>query len=217
MPIDTDAPIFGSRYGRWQPSGAARLTVNEDSFDLGLSLFTGLSREPTFVAELTTGQLVPRYDPIHQAAADAQWSVGGFVLKAEAFVRSGTDFRRVFGGGGAGIERTFRGLVDVWDLTLVGELLYDSRPLGAPITFFEHDAFGGLRLAFNDAASTELTGGAAVDVVDGTTFGRLEAARGFGDHWKAVLGAHVFFGPPGKLESAFRHDDYLQLRIAHYF
>ena len=180
-------------------------------------MFTGLSREPTFVAELTSGEIVPRYDVMHQASVDVQWSVAGVVLKGETFLRTWSPAMRWFMGGGVGVERTIHGIVSVADLTIIGELLFDTRPLGAPLTFFDHDGFVGFRLAFHDRANTDVTGGAIVDIVDGTTLGRLELSRGFGDHWKAVLGVHVVRASARKLEGAFRHDDYLQLRVANHF
>jgi hypothetical protein len=124
---------------------------------------------------------------------------------------------RIFGGGGFGVDYTLFKLVGDADLSFAVEMLLDSRPLGAPFTFFEHDAFGGMRLAFNDASSTEITGGAIVDVLDGTTFARLEIGRRFGDHWRASIDGNAFLSPGGKLEAAFVNDDYVRGRISYFF
>ncbi len=215
--IDTDDPLFGSRFKQWQPSGAARFTLNVGDFDFGAGLFTGLSREPRFVAELTSGQLVPQYDLIHQGSVDAQWTVGPFVLKAEGFVRLWSPKLRAFGGGGAGVDYTLFKIVGDADLSFAGEYLFDTRPFDAPPTFFNHDGFFGLRLAMNDPSSTEILAGAIADVVDGSTFARVGGSRRFGEHWKAFLGANVFLGPSGKLESSFLKDNYAQCRVAYFF
>lgn len=214
---DVDDPSFETRARQWQPTGAARFVTSTGDFDLGIGLFSGLGREPRFVAELLTGQVQPRYDLMHQASADAQYTIGPFVLKAEGFVRAWSKDLRVFGGGGFGADYTLFKLLGDADLSFAAEMLLDSRPLGAPFTFFEHDAFGGLRLAFNDPSSTEITGGAIVDVVDGTTFARLEIGRRFGDHWRASIDGNGFLSPGGKLESSFVKDDYARVRIAYFF
>jgi hypothetical protein len=215
--VNTDDPLFETDLRQWQPSGAARVTWSPGDFDFGVGLFSGFSREPRFVAELSTGRVVPRYDLSQQASLDAQWTTGALSLKAEAFARLWTADLRFFSGGGAGLDYTFFGLVDGWDLSLAAEFLFDTRPLQAPVTLFEHDAFAGLRVAFNDTASTEIIGGAIVDVTDGTTFGRLEAGRRFGEHWRATVGGMLFLGQNGKLDSSFVRDDHFETRIAYFF
>ncbi len=217
VPIDTDDPIFANHNGRWQPSAAARFTLNLGDFDLGAGLFTGLSREPRFVAELTTGQISPRYDLMHQGSVDAQWTLGAFVLKAEGFARLWGDSLRAFAGGGAGADYTFFKVAGDADLSFAAEYLFDTRPKDAAPTFFDHDGFAGARVAFNDTSSTELVVGAIVDVLDYSTFGRAGVSRRFGEHWRVSLDANLFFGPHGKLESSFLKDDYGHARIAYFF
>jgi hypothetical protein len=106
IPVDTDAPIIDAPLRRFQPSGAARFALNSGNLDFGAGLFTGLSREPRFIAELTTGAVSPRYDVMHQGSVDAQWTIGALVLKAEGFARLWGDALRVFGGGGVGADYT---------------------------------------------------------------------------------------------------------------
>lgn len=217
VPIDTDHPVFASDLGRWQPSGAARFTLSLGDFDFGAGLFTGLSREPRFVAELTTGQIAPRYDHIHQGSLDAQWTIGALVLKAEGYVRLWGESLRAFVAGGAGGEYTFFKLIGEADLSIGAEVLLDSRPVDAAPTFFQHDAFLGFRLAVNDTSNTEILLGAIVDAFDFQTFGRIGASRRFGEHWRVFLDVNTFVGRPGKLESSFLHDDHLRARIAYFF
>jgi hypothetical protein len=216
-PIDGENAAFEPDLGRWMPSGAARLALRGGDFDVGLSAFSGLSREPRFVVELTRARVVPLYDLLQQGSVDVQWTHDALSLKAEGFVRLWTKDFRPFAGGGAGAEYSFFDIVDGWDVTLVAEMLLDGRPLEAPPTIFEHDAFGGLRLGFNDTASTEILGGAFVDVIDGTTLAHIEAGRRFGDHWRASVAANLFFGPAGKLESALLADDHAEANLAYFF
>ena len=215
--VNTDAPQFETPLKQWHPSGAARFAVNAGNFDFGLGLFSGLSREPRFIAELTSGEIIPRYDLMQQGSADVQWTVGAFAFKAEGFLRLWSRALRPFGGGGAGVDYTFFALVGNADISLAGEFLFDTRPLEAPTTFFEHDGFLGLRVAVNDTAGTEILSGVIRDVLDGSTFARLQASRRFGEHWKAYAGANLFFGPTGKLRSSFLQDDYVHARLAYFF
>ena len=215
--IDVDDPIYESSFGPWQPSGAARFSLSKGDFDLGVNLFTGLSREPRFIVELTSGRVAPRYDRMHQGSVDLQWTLGPFVVKGEGFVRAWTDDLRVFGGGGAGFDYTFFKLIGEADVSLAGEFLFDTRPVEAAPTFFEHDAFAGLRVALNDTASTELLAGVITDVLDLSTFTRVTIGRRFGDHWRLTLGTNLFVTAPGKLEGSFRRDNHAHARLAYYF
>ena len=217
VPVDTDDPIFATKAGRWQPSGAARFTLNLGDFDIAVGAFTGLSREPRFVAELTTGQVSPAYDLMHQASGDAVWTHGALTIKAEYFARLWGPSLRFFNGGGGGVDYTFFKLIGDADFSLAAEFLFDTRPNSAAPTFFNHDGFLGLRVAVNDTANTEILAGAIVDVFDQSTFGKAGVSRRFGDHWRVSADINVFLGPSGKLESAFKRDDYGHVRIAYFF
>lgn len=215
--VDTDHPQFESALRQFHPSAAARFTLNTGDLDIGASLFTGLSRDPRFVLELTSGQVAPRYDLQQQASVDAQLTIDALTFKGEAFVRAWTRELRFFGGAAVGFDYTIFKVFGEASLTLAAEGFFDTRPIDAPITFYDHDVFGGVRFALNDVGNFELTGGAVVDVIDGTTFIRAQANRRFGDHWKVFLEAHVFLGTPGKLATSFVRDNYGQLRLAYYF
>jgi hypothetical protein len=215
--IDVNSPQYESSLGRLQPSGAARLALNLGDFDLNVGLFTGLSREPRFIAELTTGEAAPRYDRMHQGSLDAQWTLGSFVFKGEGFVRAWSEALRVFGGGGVGVDYTLSSVSGDADLTFAGEFLFDTRPRDAAPTFFDHDAFLGARLAVNDRSNTEVFAGALVDVVDGTTFGRVVMSRRFGEHWKVALDGNLFLAPSAKLEGSLAKDNFAHMRLSYYF
>lgn len=215
--VDTDHPQFESQFRQFHPSAAARFTLNTGDLDIGASIFTGLSREPRFVLELTSGQVAPRYDLQQQASIDAQLTIDALTFKAEAFLRAWTGDFRLFGGAALGFDYTFFQVFKEASLTLAAEGFFDTRPIDAPITFHDHDFFGGVRFALNDVGNFELTAGALIDVVDASTFIRAQASRRIGDHWKVYLEAHVFLGTPGKVSTSFVRDNYGQLRVAYYF
>jgi len=215
--VDTDHPEFETALGVWQPSGALRVAVHSRGVDFGVGLFTGNSREPRFILELTNTELTPRYELMHRALSDLQWSYKGLTLKAEGFFCVYSEQLILFGGGGAGLDYTFFDVGHGVDVTLAAEVLFDTRHDDAPITFFKHNAFAGVRLALNDTGNTEITAGAIVDFLDGTTWGRFEAHRRIGEHWQIAVSANVFFGQQGTIPGAFNRDHYGQLRVAYLF
>lgn len=215
--VDVDSAQYESKLKQWQPSGAARVTFSHEGFDLSASVFTGTSREPRFIVELTGGQVVPRYDVMHQASLEAEMTLGPLVLKAEGFFRLWTNELKPFGGGGVGLDYTVYQFVGEADFTLAVEGLFDSRPRSAPITFYDHDAFVAFRIALNDTASTEFTGGALVDVLDATSFLRVEASRRFGEHWRLTVGGNVYLGSSYQLAASFLRDHHAYARVAYFF
>jgi len=215
--IDVEHPQFEAALGRWQPSGALRWTASLGEVDLGAAVFTGTSREPRFILEFSSGQLVPRYDLTQQASIDAQWTHEAFTLKAEVFARLWTAAFTPFFGGGLGVDYTFFDVGHGVDVSLAVEAFLDTRPIQAPVTFFDHDVFGGLRVAFNDPGGTEVTVGSVVDLIDGSTLGRLDASRRFGEHWKLSLLGALYLGTSGSLQSSFSRDSNLVARMAYYF
>ncbi len=215
--LDVDHPEYESPLRQYTPSAAARYAFNVGDLDVGLSAFGGVSREPRFIVELTSGNVAPRYDLSYQASADAQLTLDALTLKAEGFVRAWTNRFIVFGGAGVGLDYTVYKVFDEANLTFAAEFVFDTRPLTGPVTFFDHDAFAGMRLAFNDVANTEINAGALVDVVDASTFGTVEASRRFGDHWRVTASVNLFFGTPGKLQTSFVRDNFGQLRVAYFF
>lgn len=176
--------------GAWHPSLALRWWKNVGPWDLGASYFYGTSREPQLrVSPGHSGgvRLAPHYDVVHQGGADVQLTVGGWLLKGEAIVRGNQG--PLFGAAVAGFEYTLSNIGDSGiDVGLLGEFSYDGRENQAP-ALFDHDAFGGVRIAFNNLDATQLLTGALVDVVNGATVFSLEASSRLGDHFK--LGAEM--------------------------
>jgi hypothetical protein len=103
------------------------------------------------------------------------------------------------------------------DLGVIGEYAYDERRDNAT-TVYENDVMFGLRLAVNDAQSTELLAGLIQDLDSSTRALSIEASRRIGSNWKLSLQAWGFFDPPGDdLLYNVRDDDFLQVELAYYF
>jgi len=144
-----DDTLFETQLGALQPSFAARVTGTIGAVDIGVGLFSGVSREARFVAQVTAPEVVAAHDLIQQASLDLRWSYEGLAVKLELMGRLWSRELRFFGAAGLGPEYTLSDLFGT-DLTLVAEGFVDGRSADAPLTFFDHDVFVGLRWALGD-------------------------------------------------------------------
>ena len=78
------APVYESAAGRRRVDWAGRWSRRARALDLGLSYFSGTSREPEFLLDSAPQ---PRYAVVNQAGLDAQLTLGALLLKAEAISR----------------------------------------------------------------------------------------------------------------------------------
>lgn len=218
LPVD-DEPLYDQDLGAFYPSVAARIAMTRGEFDLGISGFSGIGREPRFFAQLTSQRVNASYERLHHAGLDLQWTTDAITLKFEGVVRWWSEDRHFSFAAALGAERAFLDLGGA-DLILVAEYHMDNRGPDQPFTVYDNDVFGGFRLALNDDAGTALGAGALVDLFTGQTYLRASAERRLHENWKAALEAHVFFGSRdgnGRLESALLADHFLQARVAYYF
>jgi hypothetical protein len=219
LPVHDEA-VYGSGSGRWSPSFAARLFRTVGALDVGLSLFSGTSREPRFtLTSLGDGRpvLQPVYDQIDQIGLDAQWTGQRTLLKLEAMTRDGHG-ERIYAVS-SGIEHTlYQVLESDGDLGLLAELMLDTRDDGAPPTLFEHDLFLGGRWALNDVSDTSLLGGPVIDLTTGETLVFAELERRIGSDWSLSLEARLFGNAdPGSIAYGIRRDGFLSVSLTRFF
>ena len=226
--VDTEAEQFERDDNRGAVDFAARYSNFFGSWDVGLSVFHGTSREPRLALAPTNDRLAPIYDRITQGAVDVQYTTGPWLWKAEAIVREGhgdTFFASV-----AGFEYTlYQVFGKSWDLGLLSEYQYDGRddeigpsPYGlvadAPATTAQNDVFAGARLALNDAEDTSVLAGASFDADDHTTGIFIEAERRLADNWTGEIEARLFVNvDEDNLLFDLRRDDFINLRISRFF
>lgn len=216
LPIAADRGEYDRRVDlavRWvRPAGP---------WDIGLSAFHGISREPRLVPALLDPvqvALIPHYDPITQLGADLQYTRNAWLWKLEFIRRSGhgEDFVAAV----AGFEYTLFGPArSAFDLGVLVEYLYDGRDAQAPWTFYDDDVFVGLRLALNDADGTAFLAGAVLDRHGAETFGIVEAQRRIGQVWRLELEARLFSGVDvaDSLLGGLHNDSVVALRAARFF
>jgi hypothetical protein len=191
-------------------------------WDVGLSHFSGISREPRLLPGLDGGGqpvLIPHYDVIEQTGLDLQLTTERWLWKLEAFSRAGHGSRFIAVVGG--FEYSFYGIFGTKaDLGMIAEYLYDGRDQNgaAPHAAMQDDVFGGARLALNDEQSTEILLGAIVDRDSGATLLNLEASRRLSDRWKLELEGRFFANIPHDDPLAgIASDDHITVRLSLFF
>ena len=214
LEVDTDSARYESSAEEYNVDFALRYSNTIGDWDFGIYHFVGTGREPTLLIE--NNKLIPFYEQINQTGLDLQLVVGQWLWKLEALHRTGQGDS--FFAGVGGFEYTFTGVAETnMDLGIVGEWAYDERG-DETTTGFQNDAMAGLRLGFNDAASTELLAGFIQDIDGSARSVSVEASRRIGSNLKLSLEARAFFEiPQSDLFYSLRDDDFLLLKIAYYF
>lgn len=226
--------------------GALRWLWNDGPWWLAVSGFSGTAREPLLEPVLDVTQLVPApggvgfapgYEPVlrpvyplmEQVGLELQFTTGDCLWKLEGIDRHGSG--RAYQAWDAGLEYTQVGLAgSAVDLGWLLEVLHDSRGAGAT-TAFADDVLLGWRVAFNDAAASQLL---LYTIVDRQTRERLVSlegsyrvrdaltlslqARSFGHVLPAQSALEFLQQPDGR--SSLRplaDDDYVRIEFTYFF
>ena len=131
--ISTDQSEYESSAEARRSDFAVRWVQSVGELELGLSHFSGTSREPRLVPRFTLDNniptsviLIPYYEVIEQTGLDAQLFLGDWAFKLEAISRSGQGDR--YAAATAGFEKTFVGFGGGrGDLGGLAEYLFDER------------------------------------------------------------------------------------------
>ncbi len=196
--------------------------------ELGLGYFNGTSREPLFIPGINNGRQVLslHYPQMQQASIDAQLTTEAWLWKLEVIARDwqNIDYTTIqfidesFIALTGGFEYTFVGIAESdADLGLVMEYLYDDRG-ELSTSFFQNDIMLGMRLAMNDADSSEALLGIIYDLDRQERLISLEASKRFADSWTATLEVRMFNNIFNLSRfKGIEQDDFIQLDIAYYF
>jgi len=217
--VDTDEAGYESSAKEYNVDLAVRYGNTIGDWDFGIYHFRGTGREPTLLFKSTaTGSisLVPFYEQIDQTGLDAQMVKGGWLFKLESLYRTGQG--EDFFAGVGGFEYSFVNIVSSGiDLGLIGEWAYDERG-DDTTTGFDNDIMAGARLAFNDAASTEVLAGVFQDLGGDSSAVSVESGRRISDHWKVTLDAFfVLESSEDDILHGLRDDDNLRIELSYYF
>lgn len=220
-PVDTDRTIYESRAKERHVDVAVRYTTVIDNWDLGISHFHGTGREPR-VTLGTDDQgryvLIPNYDIIDQTSIDLQATYDNWLLKLEAYYRSGN--ASPFFAAVGGFEYTFYGITESGsDLGVLVEYLYDGRDVLAPPTSIDDELFLAVRWVANDEDDTDLLAGVLMDVNTGSQSFSARYRTRVDDHIALTVEGAAFAGisPTEDVLYAARKDHNLWVRLAYYF
>lgn len=225
--IDTANPIYESSDKENHVDYAARWSHSIGDWDIGLSYFDGMSRDPsfTFPSLDINGNLVsqPIYYLMQQTGLDLQATKEAWLWKMEVVSRNIKAGNYIaasnYIAATAGFEYTFNGVFEsVSDIGLVVEYLYDDRKSQAT-TPFEDDLMLGVRWTKNDENDTSVLVGVIADQNDSSRLYSIEASRRISESWKLNLEARLFDGlsPSNTFLYPLRDDDFVQIDLAYYF
>lgn len=211
---------FESQQGREHWDWALRYTLTRGPIDLGISYFDGTARDPDFIGPQLTPDgpaFIPRYPLIEQLGVDLQLTFGQWSFKFEGAHRDRTvassDAYAV------GVEYAFVSVGGTpIDLTIAAEYVNDKRTPRAVPGFLEHDWAVGIRVALNDARSSEGKFGLIVDRERGSQAWAFELGSRIADDWKLAAQARRFLDVSREDPLWVIHrDSYLDVSLTHYF
>ncbi len=219
--IDTNLAIFQSSDKQRNIDIAARWSQSFIDLDLAISAFVGTQRTPLMQPVMAAGtvKLIPVYVQTKQLGIEALYIYQDYLFKAEILARDSHDVnfnKKQTLAAVIGLEYTIVGIFNTRsDLGIIAEYMYDEWQ---EITPFQNDFMSGIRLAINDAQSTELLIGNITDLDDGTQFWTLEGSRRIGDNWQAeILARAVANVHNNNTLVNFKQDNLLALRLTYYF
>jgi len=218
--VDTDQVEYESSAGQQHIDYALRFSQTYNDLDLGVSWFSGTSREPLLLPGDSDGEpvLIPFYEQMTQIGVDAQLLYLDWIWRLELIHRKteSSNHRDAFV---FGFEYTFFGVFDsLSDIGAIAEFSHDNRSENLRSAVYDRDLFLGARFALNDAQSTQLLAGFLVDVEKYSQSFRIEASRRVGQSWRATLELQTFTNlDDSDPLAAFEDDDYLLVDMAYFF
>ncbi|MEM7361333.1 MAG: hypothetical protein AAF431_19775 [Pseudomonadota bacterium] len=220
--VDNDNEVYQSGSGQDHVDLALRYSNTLGPVSLGLSWFSGTSREPDLLRffDPTTLSTTPFYPQIDQLGADIQVTTDAWLIKLEAIQRNHSqnvleDFAAIT----TGVEYTFVGIFgSIYDLGVLAEYSWDERGERAT-SLFQNDLFVGARLALNDMSDSEVLFGIANDLDDSDSRSIfLEAATRVDGSLTANIELRYFEADnPNDLLFRFKDDSFIQVGLEYFF
>lgn len=217
--VDTDRAVYESSAKEYNVDFAVRYSNTIGDWDFGVYHFHGTGRDPSLLLRSDAAgnpTLIPFYEQIDQTGLDAQLVIGNWLFKLEALYRIGR--QEDFFAGVGGFEYSFVNIASSGiDLGLIGEWAYDERGVDTA-NGFDNDLMAGARLAFNDAASTQILAGVFQNLNRDGSAVSLESSRRISDHWNLTLNAFFLLeSSRGNPYHDIRNDDNVQIELSYYF
>jgi len=229
--IDTDSAEYEAGEEEAHVDYAMRWSHTIEDYDVGLSWFNGTSRDPLLKYDPSVPTILsPYYAQINQFGADIQATIDSWLWKFEAIYRSYNEslikeFDQLgqpiedYSAATGGFEYTYYSPFDTnWDVGVLTEYQYDSRE-DKRLVIGQNDVFMGIRIEFNDAASSALLVGFTQDLdSSGTQSVIMELSTRLGDSVKFNVDVFLPMSEDEtNISSQFKRDDYVQLGFNYYY
>jgi len=220
--VDNDRETFESDDEQNNIDFALRYSNTLGNWGVGLSWFSGTSRDPDLFREFDPRSLstTPYYPQIDQLGTDIQLTTGAWLVKVEAIHRDYNDSAyQDYAAATTGIEYTFTGVFGSnYDIGMLSEYSWDERDERAT-SLFQNDAFVGARIALNDMSSSEILLGISHDFDDSDSRAIfLEAATRIAPALTANIELRYFNSEsPSDLLFGFRDSSFLQIGFEYFF
>jgi len=219
IPVDHAQAIYQSSQKERHIDWAARWFHSLGDWDMGLSHFSGTSRDPQFQLSEDNQRLQPVYHQISQTGLDVQAIVGDWLVKLELISKQvpGKQYTAFT----TGFEYTLVGVFQSdADLGVIAEYSFDDR--GNKNSFrsaFQNDLMIGMRLALNDVQSSEILFGGIFDLDNQAVLYTLEGSRRLGDSWKLSVEARIFSNITKSTDPLYslRSDDHVLVDLAWFY
>jgi len=220
--VDDDNALYESSAQASNIDVALRYSHAFGPIDVGLSWFSGTSREPDLFLAFnpSTATTQPFYPQIDQFGADVQLTQGSWLLKLEAIQRNfDTELLADYAAATVGVEYTVVGVFGTnFDLGLLSEYSWDERREQA-VSPFQNDLFFGARLALNDIANSQFLFGVTEDLdFSGSQAVFLEGSTRINNKLSLNIEARLFDASDARDPIiAFRDSSFIQIGLEFFF
>lgn len=219
----TELPVLGrvEHPDGQPPAGAVRVAFGGSAFDAHLYYFQGLDRQsvliPQFDGEGPPRSLRASRKAIQQWGGDLQVPIGNLLLKGDAIYRTG--YSRGFGAAILGGEYTLNSIGgSAADLGLMLEYQYDDRPWDAPLSPMDQGVYAGIRVAFNDPASSQFKFGVLQATTSAAQVWQGDFSRRIAENWTVEGSVNVFVNAHAQPALyGFARDSYMEISLVRYF
>ena len=199
---------------------ALRISQTWQDLDWSINGFRGTNRDVQFLP--SDNGMTAYYGQMEQLGATLQYLMGAWIIKGEFLLRrtlsdpenqvKRADIRAFV----AGFEYSQIGLFDSqFDLGYLLEYQYDSRSRQQVLG--QNDVFAGMRLALNDADSSEIIFGLLHDLSDHSQNMRLEGSMRLGEQTKIEVAAYKFKSKGDNYLQQLENQDVIELNLYWYF
>jgi hypothetical protein len=217
--IDTDRVQYESVDEERHIDFAARWSHTLGDYDIGFYGFKGTNRQPQLKLDQQSGKavLLPFYEQMTQFGVDLQATLDNWLWKGELIMRDTKN--ETYSASQLGFEYSFYGVQGSnKDLGLLLEYGWDERGKQAS-SLFQNDVSLGVRLAFNDEASSEILSGIVHDLDYGSTSFRVEYSSRIAEQLKLSLEGQIFSlsKQDDQVISALEKDSNVQMTLDWYF